>query len=549
MGRAGLAGIVPDETASLLVAAAALGLTAVVALMWLLPSDSPGIRFSDAEIALLFPAPLSRRSLIHFKVLDAQLSSLLQSLFFALIFSRRSLGNHEVIATILSWWTLLTFINLHYMGASLTIARLAAGGLDSGRRRTVVLVLLAAVAGVVGLGLWHALPSAASVGTPVGWFSDVVNSPVLRVLLWPAKRVVAPFFASGLGGFLAAFAAAAAILALHYLWVVRIEVAFEEASIAQAERRAARVTELRHTGTIQLGGKPRGRKPPFDVARARWPELAFLWKNLLSVGRPWFTVRAWLIAAGVLVATSVVLQRRMGSEYWMAGGFLAGFGLLGAGLTLLYGPLITRFDLRRDLGNVDILRTYPLPGWRIVLGELLAPMVILTGIIWLALLAWFLGLHGHQPPSLPIAWFNPGMRVVLVGCAAALTPFVVLLQLIVPNGAAILFPGVFRTSQVPGGGLDLMGQRMLFGFGQIFALLAAFLPAFALAFASFFIVRGLYSLLSWLEWWDPAEPSYVLSAIVMTLVAAATITAEIACGIWWFGGRFERSDLVTESRT
>jgi len=548
MGGAGFISILSSDTTALMLGLGALGLSLALALMWLLPGGSAGIRFTEPEIAFLFPAPFTRRALIHYKVLDGQLSALLQSCFFALLFSHRHLFAGEAVATILSWWAVLACVNLHHLGSSLTLARLAARGVGAGRRRLVLSAALAILFGAAAAGVWRQLPALAASDSAAEWLAAVLGSPVLSLLLWPAKLMLAPFFAHGAGGFLLALAPALAVLAAQYFWVVRTEVAFEEASIAEAERRATRLAELRRTGTLRVGDTPRrGRRAPFDVARARWPELAFLWKNLLSTTRGLFTARTWAIAAAALVALSAALQWRMGASYWMAGGVLAGLGTMAAALTLLYGPLIARFDLRQDLVNTDLLRTYPLPGWRIVLGELLAPAAVLTGIIWLGLLAWYLGLHGHQPPALPPAWFNPGMRLVLGAAAAALAPFVVLLQLLVPNGAAILFPGMFRATHTPGAGLDLMGQRMLFGFGQVFALLLAFVPAAGLAFASYFITRGAGSLLVWLGWIDDPDPSRATAVLVMTVVAALVLTGEIACGVWWFGRRFARTDLVGET--
>src|SRR4030095_9193157 len=52
------------------------------------------------------------------------------------------------------------------------------------------------------------------------------------------------------------------------------------------------------------------------------------------------------------------------------------------GYSVLLGPAVLRQDLRQDLANADILKMYPLRGWQVVLGELLAPATILTGVQW-----------------------------------------------------------------------------------------------------------------------------------------------------------------------
>jgi len=63
-------------------------------------------------------------------------------------------------------------------------------------------------------------------------------------------------------------------------------------------------------------------------------------------------------------------------------------------MTVLLGPQVARLDLRMDLANADILKTYPLRGWQIVLGEVLTPVAILSVVFWLELLLVFLTMPG-----------------------------------------------------------------------------------------------------------------------------------------------------------
>ena len=105
---------------------------------------------------------------------------------------------------------------------------------------------------------------------------------------------------------------------------------------------------------------------------------------------------------------------------------------------------LARQDLRSDLPNSDILKTYPLAGWQVLLGETLTPVVILTGLVWLALLAAALALG---PRAATIAWLTPGFRLTAGLCAAATVPVLCALQLIIPNAAALLFPAWFQATR------------------------------------------------------------------------------------------------------
>lgn len=526
----GVFGGMPAEFAPLLLGFGSLALLLIIAAIWVLAGDKPALHFSEAEIAFLFPAPVSQRTLVHYKLLSTLFTSLLQTAFFALIFNGRSLLSSRALPVIAGWWILLSFVSLHFIGASLVTTRLAERGWPAGRRRAVLLLAGATVLAALLFLIGQNQPDILLAPSVPQWLRATLETTPLRWLLWPFSLLVAPFFAPGPEGFAFAVLPALLLLALEYVWIARTRVAFEEASVAHAAHRSAVIAEAVRTGKRVVGpSRTKGRRPPFSLARSRGPELAFLWKNLLS-SHAWFTPRAWLIAAGLIVVASVALQKTLGSSYWMAGGALSALGAITAAMALLYGPLLTRMDLRQDIANADILKTYPLAGWRIVLGELLAPTVVISALVWLGLLAWVLGLHGHQPPSLSLEWFGPAMRVVFALGCAAIAPFLVLLELLVPNAAPVLLPGWFRAIRTPGAGIDLMGQRLIFGFGQIIVILLALLPAALTAAVLVFVT----------QWFAGPAIAVVFATAAVILVLAA----ELWCGVWWVGRRFEQLDLA-----
>ena len=54
--------LLPADTAALMMAVGALALLVVFVFMWVVPSQKPGLAFSEAETTFLFPAPISRRA-------------------------------------------------------------------------------------------------------------------------------------------------------------------------------------------------------------------------------------------------------------------------------------------------------------------------------------------------------------------------------------------------------------------------------------------------------------------------------------------------------
>src|SRR5687767_5849573 len=52
---------------------------------WIFPQDRAALIFSEAEISFLFPAPVSRRALIHYKLLKSQVAILFTVLLLTLL--------------------------------------------------------------------------------------------------------------------------------------------------------------------------------------------------------------------------------------------------------------------------------------------------------------------------------------------------------------------------------------------------------------------------------------------------------------------------------
>src|SRR5262249_33730579 len=83
-----LAQPLPADQLPNVAAGAAVLLMVFVALYWFWPRARAALTFSEAEIAFLFPAPIGRKTLIHFRTINAQLRILFTSLILALVSSR-----------------------------------------------------------------------------------------------------------------------------------------------------------------------------------------------------------------------------------------------------------------------------------------------------------------------------------------------------------------------------------------------------------------------------------------------------------------------------
>ena len=518
-----VAGSVEDR--ALFESLGALLMLVPLVLAWVLPHERAALTFTEAEIAFLFPAPITRRGLIQFKLLRSQLRILFTSVLLMLISHR--LGSKLWIQA-LGWWVILSTINLHWLGSSFARTMLLDRGVSNWQRRLGVLGLVLALAAAAVWWAHRTLPgvdfaSLNGVEDVKDYARRILAAGPIPYLLYPCRLVVRPYLAPDGIAFLLALGPALLVVLLLYVWVLRSDVAFEEASVEASQRTAAKVAAIRAGNWRAAHKKVKGQRPPFVLHPTGPPTVALLWKNLIGAGQM-FTVRLLIILAvgGVCVAVSVGQtsgQSGMASVVAMMASMLLAW-------SLLIGPQLLRQDFRQDLLLADVLKTYPLPSWQIALGELLAPVLILTAIQWVLLLVTA-GLlcqsHGPGPKG--------GLVVGIALGSAMLAPMLNLILLQIPNAAVLLFPAWFQAGKA-GGGIEATGQRIIFMLGQLLALAVALLPAAAIFTGVFFLLKLFVN----------APLAIPLAAAGATLV----LGLEAAFGVALLGRLFERFDVSAE---
>ena len=513
------------------VSMAAVIMTGRIIYSWIFSADRAALSFTEAEVAFLFQAPVQRRVLVHYKLLKSQIRILFSAALFALVSRRLGfLGGNGWMHAV-GWWILLSTLELHSIAASFTRERLLEVGLNPARRRALFLGGLL----LVGSALWWWLrrtipaPRAADLAGPmamVNYFQGVLTAPPVSWLLAPCIWILRPFFAPDLAAFIRALGPALLILAGHYLWVIRSEVAFEEASLELARRRAER-GEARQAGHWRGRSQPkRKRREPFPLRPHGQAAPAFLWRALISAG-PWFHPRNWLfISAGVI---SVMLWLASQPAYRTALVVIQAVALPVGFWVLIAGPMLMRREVRLMMQRLDVVKTYPLRGWQVVLGEMLAPIVLITAIEWL-LLAVLAVAAATLSGEVGFTVLSSGLGVIAVGL---LVPPVVGLMTGISFAATLYFPSWMSAVGQAGGGLDAMGQRMIFAGGYVVVLAAALLPAALVAAVPYLIVLWMTGL---------QVGALSAGAVAVSLI----LFGEFAAVVWWLGGRYERFDLSAE---
>jgi len=519
-------GINMDDSILPLIGVVALFVT--VASAWIFPHARAALVFSEAEIAFLFPAPISRRMLVHFKLLRSQIAILFTVLLLTLL-TGRLFANSRAWMQVLGWWVMLSTLSLHFLGASFARTMLMEHGISNWIRRAAVIVLLAALLGATFLWARETLPMPA-IDNVMDWKAwrdyarELLATPPLSYLLYPFRLMLAPYLAQTPLDFGRAMLPALGIMALHYVWVIRSNVAFEEASLAVSQRFAERVAAARQGKALESAPK-KGRRAPFRLGAIGPAPMAFLWKNLISAQAS-FRPRMLLVVI-ILVLFMAVMAANSGPRGAKVIGTVSLIAFMVFFWSLFIGAQFVRCDFRKDLATMDMMKLYPLRGWQVAAGELLAPLTILTVVQWLLLtiIVIAMTLGGALPglPILPLSW---------IAAAFIITPFWNGLTLVIPNSAVLLFPGWFQTRADAPQGIEVAGQRLLLLFGQLLVFAVAVLPAGA-AFALGFLPLRMVG----------AEP---IAPLVGAVGAALALGVEMALGIWLVGKLFDRFDLAGE---
>lgn len=516
----------PGENQVLYESLGALVLFTLVFFAWVLPRQRAALAFSEAEVAFLFPAPITRRGLIHYKLLRSQLAILFTT-FFLVLLSNRFGGNALIHAA--GWWVALSTLNLHFLGASFARTMLLDRGITNWQRRLAVLALFAI--GAIAAILWARLSfpefDISQFKGPEDlkdYAKTLLSSGPLPWLLYPFRIALRPYFATSGLGFLYALGPALLLLALHYVWVVRSNVAFEEASVEASKKLAEKIAAVRAGNWQARRQTVKGKKDPFRLRPTGPAPVALLWKNLISAGQA-FSMRFWVLIG--VVAVSIALSVGVTSPH---GGIPSAFGFIAAIFilwSLLLGPQLLRQDFRQDIASAEVLKTFPLPGWQIALGELLAPVVVLAAIQWLLILVGMVLLL--QFPE-PVGSLGRSGILAIGGSAAVVLPVLDLITLQIPNAAVLLFPAWFQTGKDAPQGIEATGQRIIFAFGQVLVFVVSLLPAGAAGVLVFFIF-----------YWLLGTPAFAIP--IAAAVATVVLAAEAVIGISLLGRAFERFDV------
>jgi len=534
-------GILPPVIREAIIFLAGLAIFLWIVLMWILPDKKAALAFSPAELHFLFPAPVTRRQLVQYKLLQAQIGILFGALVSA-FFSGARLMHPDGWARVLALWLFFAIGHLHGIAASFVRTDLIESGWSAVRRRALSIAVALAILFAVYVSArpaWTALATAAAswVG-PKGDFSyasfEVVakalahagNSGLASIVLWPFLALPRLLLAATPADFLLYGVVGVDILLLHYIWVIRSDTSFEEASLELsqkvAERRAAVQDIRRRGGRLAKHASPF----PWKLAPTGAPEIALVWKNLINLTRitpvrALFALVAFMLA---MITWAIQMAHERGGLWLLAALVCA----MVAAFSAVLGPVFMRNDLREDLFRIDAIKTMPLAGHAIVWGEILGSWTALAlieavTIVFGAFALWMSGAPSIEEITTP--WLYAG------GAAAFIVlPAVTLVAVGLQNALVVMFPAWVALGNSRARGFEASGQRILTLFGTMFALGVVALPAAASG-----------GTLAWLL----APRIGPVCMVFGAAVAAAWMVGEVWLACRLLGGLVDRLDPST----
>jgi hypothetical protein len=424
-----------------------------------------GVNFTAAEVDFLFSGPFSRRQLLLYKLSSGLFSSLFASLFFSIILMRYA---SHWLGAFLGFYLIMVFNQL--LSTALVLASQALSQRMYTRTRKAVLLIILGLA-IIFAARW--LPTffdrgfqevAHRVRESAAWFWLLMPlEPFVRTIT--AEKIVPDL----IGWVLAAAAVDLGLLAV----VIRIDVNYLETSLVASQKRYLMLQRRRSTGRMVVKPHVAWRVPQLPWLGGAGP---IAWRQLTTAIRSTPALLIFLLIVLCVVGAPLLSQMQNSSEV---------MGILVSQICFItiFATRMLAFDFRGDLDYMDWAKSLPLRPVAIALGQLVAPVLLMTAI--------------HVMIFSAAAAFSQGSRTMLLS-AILLAPPLNFLLFGVDNLLFLLFP--FRAVAASPGDLQHIGRTMVEFFAKILVLGLCCGAAAAVGMAGYWISSGSWAVTLALAW-------------------------------------------------
>jgi hypothetical protein len=407
---------------------------------FLFSSHERAIYFSPAEVQMLFAGPFGRREVLVYKILLALFVSLPATLLMAAIVRVRDGWPPAVLTGLL---LLGIFMQLFGMVLGLLTNTIGARLFSRGRKIVAGLVL------VLGIAML-AQASVISGWQPGRWAAQVFDTPVYHVVSWPLQSFFAAMRATRFWpDLLVPLATGLCVNGVLVALVFALDRHYQEASAAASARIYARLQRLRGRSAGAESTIAATRPGRIDVPDLPWwgGVGPIFWRQLTSAlrGLGRIVLVLFVLAGGIALPLGTIVEDEVP----------VGPTVIGLGMWIsIFLTALVPFDFRGDTDRIGILKTLPIASWKLVIGQLLTPILLLSMIHYLALAAALYLAPAHQGTILVMAAFVLPFNFVLVALDN-------LLFLLFPVRLAAATPGDFQA----------IGRNVLLSLGKVFGLI------------------------------------------------------------------------------
>ncbi len=497
---------------------AAVVVLAMLILAWALPEQSAGLTFSEAEIQFLFPAPVTRRQLLLYKVLRAQPQVFISSAVMSFVMFRG--------AKFVGLWACFIVLSIYFTFVALGRARLKLLGIGFLLRLPAVTAI---VAGVSFL-LWRTVNLGAFKGMSrkmrPGQFPDLpglFHGSVADAILFVPRLFAHAALPLSIARLLLSCVILLGIAMVVFELAARTNIAFEEASIHASAKSAARRARMNQQRIGKVVTFPRI-PPPFRIPPGARPEVAIYWKNLtagMRISSPWLLIMA--------VCALYFLGQAFYTHEPAVRTTLATLALALTGIFPFLGSGVFTQDMRLDLPRIELLKSYPIAGDRLVAAEIAGPLTFIAIVEIMMLSVAAIILRAAELPAKLRFLATPEFVVVSLLLA---TP-ICAAQLLIRNAVPILLPGWALRAPDEQRGFIVIGQRLLMTLGNLLVLSFVLLPAALIVVPGLLIAK---------YWFHNGVPVVAFT----TVLAAGLLFFEVWVGTRFLGRQFEKIDVTNE---
>lgn len=403
------------------------------------------IAFTPGEVDQLFPGPFTRRELLAYKLLKSTLGALLTAAVLSIVMRRYA-----------RWWpaayvaVFFSLLFIQWLSIALLLVGQSLGTAANTRLRKFIIVAAGALV-VAGARTWLA------VGAGGGWeaVGEFDASPIGRLVLSPFQPFGQMMISEHAPDLLNWAALAALLDGGLVLLVFLLDAHYIETAMAASERRYAKLKRVRAGAFLSMGVS---KTSQWQLPQLPWAGGAgpIAWRQLTNAAR---SSRGLLLLLLIVAigAAPVLNVAGTGTKF-----VRMMFAVLGW-LTFLCANMLS-FDFRGDVDHIETLKALPLGAWAVTVGQLVAPVLVLSAFHLLLL-------------GVSALVFNMQRQWLLTGLALSL-PFNAIL-FGAENLIFLLFPS--RPAAVSPGDFQVLGRKFVFFIAKMVILaitsMIAFVPA------------------------------------------------------------------------